>query len=1624
MKIGRWLLAPVLTVQLLGCVPKVPEKVVPPVPSSPTTPTPEKAINFEPMSLEINSGLSLTKNSQVTLNLTAQQAGEMYITTDSTCSSGGVWETYAPSKDYTLPLANQLNEIYFKVRSVDNSSTKTSTQESACVGGASVLHDNLPPNVAITSPAANSFVNLNNVTALTLSGTCSEEGQVVSLNGSYGATSPCVNGTWSVTLNLNLLVDGPLQWSFTQTDLAGNTTTTAIFPLTKDTVAPTSNSFLIQGGASYSKNFNVTLSLASLGATKMYVTNSPTCSSGGVWESFASSRSWTLPYANSLNTVYVKYQDVAGNLSPCLNQSIIHDNFPPSLSFDSPLANSIINLANVTHWDLTGTCSEEGKSVVISGAISSTVTCTSGNWSASLNATAVPNGSVTLYINHQDVAGNSASQITRIFSKNTTVPTLTLSSPVSGSAVNIANQNAVTFNGTCSESGQPVVLSGAITSSISCAGGVWSVSFDLSGFPDAPFSLAFDHQNAAGNSATQVVANYTKDTLAPTISFSAPLASDYINSSNVTSVLVSGSCSENTRTISISGSVSTSTTCSSGSFSKSVNFTAVPDGTITLNVDHTDVAGNPAAQATVSLTKDVASPSANSLVINGNATITATTAVNLVLGSTGASEMYLTEDPACSSGGVWESFATTKSWNLIATNASVSVYMKTRDLAGNTSACVSDSIIHDDTAPIWFDAPFHVAIYNSLTESPAVTYTESATDDLGSGVQKYQYAIGTGTTGDLAFDIAPWTNVAGGAFTATGLSLTEGGTYYVNMQVIDNAGNLTQQSSAGWLADTTPPVLTVNTPVNNELITEPEFAVAGSCDNAYTIEISYGTNVTGPSTLTCTGGVYKLYVEITGTSGTRTLTLSQTDSGNNSTSHTMTYNYQLRMSLNGQILAMQKLPDGSTLFGGTFNSLSLNRDMYMVRTNLDGTKDTSFTTGSGFNGQVYAFAEMADGNILVGGDFTTYRGRPANRIAKINSSGVLDTTFNPPSGNNGAAGIVRTIAVQGTSIYLGGDFTKYRGTTVNRIAKVDANGVLDTTFLSTGTVGFSSGSIYSVAVGSGVVYIGGSFTSYRGGVANRIAKVDSVTGALDTTFNPSSGNNGANNIVRTIVLNGTDVFIAGDFTAYRGTALKYLAKLSSSGVLDGTFSTTTGPSAAVYSIVTDGVSLYLGGTFTTYKSAAANRITKVNLTTAALDNTFSPSSGANGASSTVNALYLSGASLYAGGLFTTYRNLSAVRVAKMGTDGVLDTTYNPSSGANGASGNVNAILASTNGVYVGGNFYSYRNFSTANYIAKIDSAGNLDTTFNSQSAANGFNNNVRAIALSGSTIFVGGDFTTYRGAAASRIAKLDSTGVLDTTFNPASGANGTNSSVWAIAISGLDLFIGGDFTSYKGTALKYLAKLNFSGTLDATFSTTTGPSSSVYALAISGSNVYIGGKFTTYKSVSANRVAKLDYTNAALNTTFSPSASNGVNNNVNTLLIYGSSLYMGGTFTTYKGITVNRIAKVDISSGDLDTTFNGTGTVGFGSTVNALASDGTSLYVTGAFTTYRGASAKYLSKVALDSGLQDSVFVAGNGLSGFGVVGSSLFWDGSNLLVGGIFTYYQNYQFPNFTIVNASGVAQ
>src|SRR6185436_3468099 len=103
-----------------------------------------------------------------------------------------------------------------------------------------------------------------------------------------------------------------------------------------------------------------------------------------------------------------------------------------------------------------------------------------------------------------------------------------------------------------------------------------------------------------------------------------------------------------------------------------------------------------------------------------------------------------------------------------------------------------------------------------------------------------------------------------------------------------------------------------------------------------------------------------------------------------------------------------------------------------------------------------------------------------------------------------------------------------------------------------------------------------------------------------------------------------------------------------------------------------------------------------------------------------------------------------------------------------------------------------------NNIVKLDDVTFvLDTTFSP--SVNGFNDQVLALATSGTSLYVGGDFTAYRGvvASANRIAKLSlASGAIDTTFCPV-GLNGFDARVRTLATVAGDVYVGGEFLTYK-----------------------------------------------------------------------------------------------------------------------------------------------------------------------------------------------------------------------------------
>ena len=169
-----------------------------------------------------------------------------------------------------------------------------------------------------------------------------------------------------------------------------------------------------------------------------------------------------------------------------------------------------------------------------------------------------------------------------------------------------------------------------------------------------------------------------------------------------------------------------------------------------------------------------------------------------------------------------------------------------------------------------------------------------------------------------------------------------------------------------------------------------------------------------------------------------------------------------------------------------------------------GDQDPSFFSGvpGGANNHVYATALLSDGKILIGGSFTTYNGVVVNRIARVNPDSSLDTTFRTGTGMGGS---VRKILLQPDGkMLIGGSFTAYNGVTANRIVRLNADGTRDTTFTGTG----ADNSVLGMALQpDGKIIISGLFTTYNGTAINRITRLN-ADGTLDTTFTVGTGADG------------------------------------------------------------------------------------------------------------------------------------------------------------------------------------------------------------------------------------------------------------------------------------------------------------------------------------------------------------------------------------------------------------------------------------------------------------------------------------------------------------------------------------
>ena len=280
--------------------------------------------------------------------------------------------------------------------------------------------------------------------------------------------------------------------------------------------------------------------------------------------------------------------------------------------------------------------------------------------------------------------------------------------------------------------------------------------------------------------------------------------------------------------------------------------------------------------------------------------------------------------------------------------------------------------------------------------------------------------------------------------------------------------------------------------------------------------------------------------------------------------------------------------NGKIVVGGIFTNYNGTGANGIITLNSDGSIDTSFVYGTGFDNQVRSIDIQSDGKIVVGGWFSSYNGTSANGIIRLNTDGSIDTSFVYGTGFDG---LIKSIAIQSDGkIVVGGNFTSYNGTVANRIITLNSDGSIDTSFVY-GT-GFNS-DVNSIAIQSdSKIVVGGEFTGYNGTFVKRIIRLNS-NGSIDTSFVYGDGFNGYVDSVA--IQSDGKIVVGGQFQIYNGTGANYIIRLNSNGSIDTSFVYGTGFDNYVYSIaIQSNGKILVGGSFTSYQGTGANYIIQLS----------------------------------------------------------------------------------------------------------------------------------------------------------------------------------------------------------------------------------------------------------------------------------------------------------------------------------------------------------------------------------------------------------------------------------------------
>lgn len=474
-------------------------------------------------------------------------------------------------------------------------------------------------------------------------------------------------------------------------------------------------------------------------------------------------------------------------------------------------------------------------------------------------------------------------------------------------------------------------------------------------------------------------------------------------------------------------------------------------------------------------------------------------------------------------------------------------------------------------------------------------------------------------------------------------------------------------------------------------------------------------------------------------------------------------------------------PDGKLIVAGDFTAYDGTTANKIIRLNTDGSVDNTFNSGDG-TGQYFpsvdatssrdiaAVTLQSDGKILIGGKFNRYNGSVISKVARLNVDGSIDNTFNAVDDEGTSTGDVLSLFVKAdNNIVVGGSFSNLMQRRLRRITQLNTNGTIDSDF--------------------------------------------------NKTYGPLEGSSGTTivNKIKQDASNG--YFVIGQFREYDDIRSRNISKINADGTIDNSFTTGNtifnGFDDDVYDFVVqpDG-KVVVVGEFENYNQIPAPGIVRLN-TDGSIDGAFNVGTGVNtSGSARINHIVLQpDGKFLISGFFVQFNDTPLQQFGRLNPDGSIDTTLNTGTGVN----NVNDIFLLSNGQIILSDVTSYNGTNINGRLARIDPDGTLDTSFDSSGILGGGANALTE--LPNGQYFVSGFFGNIANPQ-SPILKLNSDGSIDNTFNATSIMQTTNSSG---VINDIEVqadgkvIIGGNFNTVNGRTLRGLARLNTDGSLDESF---------------------------------------------------------------------------------------------------------------------------------------------------------------------------------------------------------------